>query len=75
MTLEKNPFPTHSEVKEIKTRYMPGTMIRILKMKDDYAPAPGSEYKVDLVDDAGQIHLSGLGLALIPGVDEFEVIA
>ena len=30
--------------------------------------------KVDFVDDAGQIHLEGYGLAVIPGVDEYEVV-
>lgn len=29
---------------------------------------------IDLIDDAGQIHLKGYGLAVIPGVDDFEVI-
>lgn len=29
---------------------------------------------IDWIDDAGQIHLKGYGLALIPGVDDFIVI-
>ena len=62
------------EIKTVKEKYAPGTKIRIIKMHDDHAPEAGSEYEVDLVDDCGQIHVKGLGLALIPGVDEFEVI-
>lgn len=34
----------------------------------------GVEGTVDFIDDAGQIHLKGYGLALIPGLDEYEVI-
>ena len=34
----------------------------------------GKEGIVRLIDDAKQIHCSEFGLAVIPGVDEFEVI-
>ena len=34
----------------------------------------GKEGIVDLIDDAGQIHGTWGGCALIPDVDEFEVI-
>ena len=30
--------------------------------------------KIDYIDDAGQVHLEGYGLALIPDLDEFTVI-
>ena len=29
---------------------------------------------IDYIDSAGQVHLKGHGLALIPGVDEFVLI-
>ena len=29
---------------------------------------------IDYIDDAGQVHLKGHGLALIPGLDEFIVL-
>lgn len=29
---------------------------------------------IDYIDDAGQIHLEGHGLALIPGLDELIII-
>ena len=35
----------------------------------------GREVTVKFIDDIGQIHLEESGLALIPGVDEYEVIA
>ena len=34
----------------------------------------GSKIKVVKMDSAGQIHLEETGLALIPGVDEFEIV-
>ena len=29
---------------------------------------------IDYIDSAGQVHLEGHGLALIPGLDEYEII-
>jgi len=34
----------------------------------------GVEAIISFIDDAGQVHLEGHGLALIPGVAEFTVI-
>ena len=34
----------------------------------------GVEAVVSFIDDAGQIHLEGYGLALIPDLDEYVVI-
>lgn len=57
-----------------------GDIIRVIRMDDangkDWAAAKmnGQTYMVQLVDDAGQIHLYGSGLAVIPGVDEFEIV-
>ncbi len=59
------------------TTIKPGTRIRCVRM-DDPRPIPsGTTGTVNHVDDAGQIHVTwdnGRGLALIPDVDEFEVI-
>ena len=48
-------------------------------MADDIAPVPpGTVGEVAFVDDAGNIHMKwqgGRSLALIEGVDEFEVIS
>ncbi len=57
-----------------------GDRIRIVRMDDaggrDWQAARmnGVEATVDFVDGAGQIHLEGYGLAVIPGVDKYEII-
>ena len=65
-------------VKFIKEQYLPGTRIRLNSMNDPYAPVtPGTEGIVDLVDDAGQLHMkwdNGRTLAIIPGEDSFTVL-
>jgi hypothetical protein len=65
-------------VQRIKQQYPPGTRIRLDYMRDPYAPVePGTMGTVDIVDDAGQIHMSwdnGRTLAVIPGEDSFTVI-
>ena len=43
--------------------------------KDLHAQAmSGKIVTVSFIDDAGQIHLVKSGLALIPGVDEYELL-
>ena len=34
----------------------------------------GNIFTVRFIDSAGQIHLEETGIALIPGVDQFEVV-
>ena len=34
----------------------------------------GKVFTVRFIDSAGQIHLEETGLALIPGVDEYEIV-
>ena len=54
-----------------------GEKIRVLQMEDyngaDHQATQmnGIIYSVDYIDDAGQIHLQGSGLAVIPNVDRF----
>ena len=55
---------------DIKT----GDKIRIIYM-DGEPQYTGAEGTVRLIDDAGQIHCHEFGLAVIPGVDQFEVIS
>ena len=50
-----------------------GDKIRVIYM-DGEPGMEGAEGTVRLIDDMGQIHLNEFGLAIIPGVDEFEVI-
>ena len=65
-------------VKFIQEQYPPGTRIRLDSMNDPYAPiAPGTEGIVDLVDDAGSVHMkwdNGRTLAIVPGEDSFSVL-
>jgi len=50
-----------------------GDKIRIIYM-DGEPQYTNKEGIVRLIDDAGQIHLDSCGCAIIPGVDQFEVI-
>lgn len=64
----------------MKSTIKQGDIIRVIKMDDangkDWASAKmnGQTYMVDFVDDAGQIHVYGSGLAIIPEADEFEIV-
>lgn len=65
-------------VKFMQEQYPPGTRIRLNSMSDPYSPVPpGTEGVVELVDDAGSIHMkwnNGRTLAIIPGEDSFTVL-
>ena len=55
-----------------------GDKIRIIRMDDcggkdlQARKMAGKVVTVKFIDDMGQIHLEESGLALIPGVDEYE---
>ncbi|CAB4121944.1 Domain of unknown function DUF4314 [uncultured Caudovirales phage] len=54
-----------------------GTHVRLIEMKDEPQMPFGLKGTVMNIDDARQIHVkweNGTNLALIPGVDRFEVI-
>ena len=72
-------FPNDAELKALRERYPAGTRIRLIHMADDIAPVPpGTIGSVAIIGDAGNIHMNwenGRSLALIEGVDEFEVIS
>lgn len=69
---------TQEEIKVIKDKYVKGTKIKLLKMYDPFTPPPSETTGiVDFVDDIGQIHINwnnGSTLALVPDLDEFEVL-
>lgn len=58
-----------------------GDRIKIIRMDDSNGKdhqaimMAGKVVTVKFVDDIGQIHLEESGLALIPGVDEYESLA
>ena len=57
-----------------------GDRIRIIRMNDDNGRdwqatlMNGVEGRIDYIDSAGNIHLEGYGLALIPGVDKYVIV-
>ena len=57
-----------------------GDKVRIIRMDDNNGKdwqatkMSGVVAVVDFIDDAGQIHLKGYGLALIPGVDDYIIV-
>lgn len=53
--------------------YKIGDKIRIIEMLGEPQYC-GSEGVIQLIDDAGQIHGTWGGCALIPGEDRFEVL-
>ena len=66
------------DVNRIRRMYPKGTKVRLTeKMADPQSPPVGAIGTVKFVDDIGDIHVSwdtGGSLALIPIVDEFEII-
>ena len=57
-----------------------GDKIRIIRMDDNNGSdvqarmLDGKVVTISFIDDIGQIHVEESGLALIPGVDSFEVL-
>ena len=58
-----------------------GTKVRVIKMDDagggfgwQAKQLNGKIFTVRYVDATKQIHLEGTGIALIPGVDQYEVV-
>lgn len=56
----------------------PGTRIRLTNTSDPYTTlTPGDEGTVELVDDAGTIHVTwdtGSRLGLVPGEDTYQIL-
>lgn len=61
-----------------KLKLLAGKRVRLILMKDDPNPVPpGTEGVIDTVDDLPQLHVkwdNGRNLAIIPGVDEYEIL-
>lgn len=53
----------------------PGAHIRIVQLDDPYdSTYPGKTGFVEFIDDIGQLHGTWGGLAIIPEVDQIEII-
>lgn len=65
------------KVKSLKLKYPKGSRIEVVNMDDTQAVPPGTQGKVDFVDDMGTIHVSwdnGSTLGLIDGQDDFVLL-
>ncbi len=61
----------------LREKYPTGTMIRLILMNDEQSPPVGTVGEVQLVDDAGSVHVhwqNGSSLAIIPDVDVVEIL-
>lgn len=61
------------EFERIMAKQLIGKKIRIIRMKGE-PHYDGREGTVEMVDDAGQLHGTWGGCAVIPGEDEYEVL-
>lgn len=64
-------------IEQIRKMYRKGMRVKLISMKGESQMKAGIKGTVQLVDDAGQIHVkweNGSGLALNLECDEFEVI-
>ena len=58
-----------------------GDKIRVIRMDDNNGKdlavhrMNGIIAVIDHIDSMGQIHLQGYGLAIVPEVDEFEIVS
>ncbi|MEG0164898.1 DUF3846 domain-containing protein [Anaerorhabdus sp.] len=69
---------TQKQVEIIKEQYPVGTKIKLLHMDDIQAIPEGTIGTVKSVDDQGQLQMiweNRRGLALVPNVDQFEVVS
>lgn len=65
------------EISRIKSNYLPGMRVRLLRMDDIQAPPVGTMGTVRGVDDIGSIMVSwgnGSGLNVVPEEDEVEIV-
>ncbi len=67
-------FKTKEEVEYIRAKYPVGTEIKLVHMDDPSAPPMGTVGKVIFVDDIGQIHWTGSGLAINLDYDRIEIV-
>ena len=54
--------------------FMPGMKVRIIHLDGEDDRYDGKEGVIEYIDAIGQLHGSWGGLAIIPDVDDFELI-
>lgn len=68
-------FMSRQQVELLRKRYPKGTCICLDHMEGEQGMPDGLKGKVDLIDDAGQIHIkweNGRTLPVIPEIDSFH---
>lgn len=71
----KNRELNPDEIAQLRLNYPPGSRIELIHMEDNWAVPEGTCGTVEIVDDAGQIHMkwdNGRTLAIVPQVDKFR---
>ena len=73
-----NCFQKGKEAVNLRNKLPEGTIIRLISMNEDPRPVLSGSYGVvKSIDDLCQIHMEwedGSNLALVPGIDDFEVL-
>lgn len=78
LSIKNQKIQTNINSENIKKYYKTGQKVRLIKMYDYIAPIPPLTIGIiEYIDDIGQIHINwnnGSKLALVPNVDEFEIL-
>lgn len=77
MSDDKPKKITASELADLRKKFAPGTVVKLLKMNDFQAPPIGTIGYVRSVDDIGTLHVAWAthsSLGVVWGVDEVEIV-
>ena len=61
-------------MKDQDARIKVGDRLRILHLRDEDSQYDGREGTVEFIDALGQLHGTWGGLAVIPGIDTYEIV-
>ena len=70
----KNRELNPDEIAQLRLNYPPGSRIELIHMEDNWAVPEGTCGTVEIVDDAGQIHGTWGGCAIVPEIDDFIIL-
>ena len=78
LSIKNQKIQPNINLENIKKYYKTGQKVRLIKMYDYIAPIPPlTTGIIEYIEDIGQIHINwtnGSKLALVPNVDEFEIL-